>query len=136
MADALVITKADGDNRSAAQRARAEYEQAMHLFPPSPSGWSPKAMTCSSVSGEGIEDIWKMIEGYLKKSTENGFFTERRRKQAGYWMQETINERLLDSFKNDEGVKVEFEKLHKAVLQGEVSSFTAAGKLLDRYFKK
>ena len=33
MADALVITKEDGDNLTKAKIARREYQNAMHLFP-------------------------------------------------------------------------------------------------------
>jgi LAO/AO transport system kinase len=32
MADAVVITKADGDNLPLAKRAMAEYKNALHLF--------------------------------------------------------------------------------------------------------
>ena len=38
MADALVITKADGDNVKRSNLARQEYQNAMHLFPPKKNG--------------------------------------------------------------------------------------------------
>ena len=47
MADALVITKADGENMRKATAAKAEYQSALHLFPAAESNWSPKVLTCS-----------------------------------------------------------------------------------------
>ena len=41
MADLIAITKADGDNKSKCERARREYKNALHLFPPTESGWYP-----------------------------------------------------------------------------------------------
>lgn len=41
MADAIFINKADGDNLIKAKAATAEYQNALHLFPPHESGWQP-----------------------------------------------------------------------------------------------
>ena len=37
MLDGMAINKADGDNKSRAERARVEYSSALHLFPPAPT---------------------------------------------------------------------------------------------------
>lgn len=42
MADAMVITKADGDNVKRAKEAQADYQHALHLFSDSASGWKPE----------------------------------------------------------------------------------------------
>jgi len=39
MADMVLITKADGNNIQKAKNARNEYAHALHLFPPTESGW-------------------------------------------------------------------------------------------------
>ena len=53
MADSVIITKADGTNIQKAKNARTEYAHALHLFPPTESGWIPKvaAMTPRMVWG-------------------------------------------------------------------------------------
>src|SRR4030043_589923 len=53
MADLVAITKADGTNIKKAERAKSEYSNALHLFPPSESGWIPRVITCSSKTGSG-----------------------------------------------------------------------------------
>ena len=51
MLDGMAINKADGDNKPKAERARIEYAGALHLFPASPDGWTPRVLTCSSIGG-------------------------------------------------------------------------------------
>ena len=50
MADAIFINKADGDNIVKANLAKAEYSNALHLFPPPESGWIPVVETCSALA--------------------------------------------------------------------------------------
>jgi LAO/AO transport system kinase len=74
MADAIVINKADGDNVKNATRAQSEYKNALHLFPPTESGWVPTVGTCSARTKKGIEDVWETIFSYANFTKENGFF--------------------------------------------------------------
>ncbi|MFT7056278.1 MAG: LAO/AO transport system kinase, partial [Roseivirga sp.] len=76
MADAVVINKADGDNIKPAQRAKIEYQNALHLFPASESGWIPEVKTCSAIKGEGLSAIWQMMEKYLQQVQTNNFFED------------------------------------------------------------
>jgi len=64
IADALVITKADAGNITKALQAKSEYENALHLFPPSESGRTPRVRTCSAHKNEGMEEIWNIISEY------------------------------------------------------------------------
>ena len=64
MADGIVINKADGNNLQKARRAQAEFSNALHLFPPSASGWFPKVLLCSSLHGTGIREVWENVEEY------------------------------------------------------------------------
>ena len=62
MSDLITVNKADGNNVEKANMARALYANALHLFPPTESGWTPTALTASSVEKTGLEDIWAMME--------------------------------------------------------------------------
>jgi len=136
MADMIAITKADGDNLRKAQVAKVEYESALHLFPPTESGWIPKVTVCSSRQKTGIVELWNEIMEYSKFTTDNGYFTNRRRNQAKYWMYETINEALKSSFYNSQDIQEFITLVENKVLDDKLSSFTAASELLDRYFKR
>jgi len=135
MADALVITKADGSNIDKARIAKAQYTSALHLFPPTESGWIPQVLTSSSRENKGIEEVWKMIESYLELVKNNEYFVSKRREQAKHWMFETINETLKSNFYNDIDRKLQIRKFENQVMTGQMSSFIAAKILLDDYFK-
>jgi LAO/AO transport system kinase len=135
MADTIIITKADSTNVKKAEMARMEYRNALHLFPPSPSKWVPRVMTCSSVEETGIKEVWETIREYVSHTKCNGWFWERRREQAVTRMHETITDALKYSFYNDPDVKQLLPELEKQLHEGEVTSYKPASILLDKYFK-
>ena len=134
MADAITINKADGNNIDKASMAKREYENALHLFPPTESGWAPKVLTSSALKKTGIDELWDTIHEYLTLTRENGFFKDKRKKQAHYWMMETINEKIRNHFYSHPDIKPNLLKMEEKVLNDEMSSFQAAQKLLELYF--
>lgn len=136
MADAVVITKADGDNLPLAKRAMSEYKNALHLFPASDSQWIPKVSHCSALNDYNIDEVWKIISVYQNLTMNNGYFMENRKHQAQFWMNERINELLVTSFYNDESAQVDKVKLEEDVLAGKVSPFKAAEELVKKYLEK
>ena len=135
MADGIVINKADGNNIEKAKLAASHFRNALHLFPAPESGWTPQVLTYSGFYGLGIEEIWKMIYDYIAFVKKNGYFEYRRNEQAKYWMYETINEHLRDSFYHNEKIAELIPLKEKAVLAGGLTSFVAAKQLLDAYFE-
>ena len=133
MADGIAINKCDGTNIERAQAARVSFKNALALFPPTESGWKPYAETCSSVEKTGIKEVWNMIEEYIRFTRANGYFDYKRTQQAKYWMYETINASLLNSFYQSPDLEPLIEQYEQRVLNNEISSFIAAGDLLKRY---
>lgn len=130
MADSVVINKADGDNISASRSAKIEYENALHLFPPSDSGWYPKVLTCSAIKNQGLEDIWALIEGFSDKTKSTGYFYSKRQQQNIDWMDESIKTGLVNNFFNDDTVKEKLVQLTKKVNEGSITPQSAAHQLL------
>ena len=135
MADMMVITKADGENITKAELAKAQYQGALHLFPLADSGWRPQVYTCSSLLGTGLEEVWQGVEQYLQHIELNGYFMANRNRQNKYWMYETINETLKSSFYNNPEIEAKMAEVEQRVLEAKLSSFIAAKELLDIYFK-
>jgi LAO/AO transport system kinase len=133
MADAIAINKADGENRRAAEEARAEYERALHLLGETDSGWDPPVLTCSGQTGDGIQEVWTAVEKYQSEMQTSGYFDTQRRRQARHWMYQTIEQRLRDDFFSNREVQAARDEIEHAVLQGQLSSFAAADKLLSIY---
>lgn len=131
LADAVAITKADGDNKSEAQRARVHFQNALKLFPPPPSGWEPRVHTCSALTGDGLDVIWQTVLDYEAFTRESGYFEQRRREQARHWFHQTLNQRLRESFFERAEVRTRMSELEEDVVSGRSSAAAAAEELLS-----
>lgn len=130
LADALAITKADGDNIHKARSARADYNQALHYLAPATEGWQTKAYLCSSVAGVGIPELWDVIEKFRQVTTASGVFARRRQAQAVDWMRSMIEEHLLNRFFQFPAIREKLPHIEAAVASGELPATAAAQKLL------
>ena len=135
MADAIVINKAEGDNIKRAERARSEFERALHLYPPKENDWAPKVRTCSSITGAGIPEIWEMISEYQRINKAGGYFTNKRKSQNTYWFRQTVESLLKRQFYGQKAVIKAMNPLQKEVENNTISPFRAAEKLLELYAK-
>ena len=90
MADLVVITKADSENVTKALLARRQIDNALHLFPEPESGWRPKVLTCSAVTGRpracsararathSRRQVWMRISGENRCSIKSEAYREAR----------------------------------------------------------
>lgn len=131
MADCIVINKADGDNLKPAKMARNEFNRALHLFPAKPSGWSAKALLSSSITREGIPEIWDTITAYFEQVHANGYFEHNRREQNKFWLIQSIENSLKNDFFNNPIIKKEMENQLLAIDSNKTTPFEAARYLLS-----
>lgn len=136
MADAIVINKADGDNIQKAELAAREYKNALHLFPPAPSGWIPKVITASSTEGKSIPEIWEMINDFQSNVRASGYFEQRRREQALQAFTDAVEDAIHKKFYNNDLVAKQLHSLQKDILSGKISPYTAAQELIGLYTAK
>ncbi len=134
IADGIVINKCDGNNVDKCHMAATNFRNALHFFPPTDSGWIPKVLCYSGFYATGIKEVWDMVFKYFKFVKENGYFEYRRNEQNKYWMYETINEKLRNSFYQNAEIQTRLKDYEKQVLLGEKTSFSAARDLLGLYF--
>lgn len=129
LADLLAVNKADGANVQQATLAAADYRRALHLLqPPSPS-WSPPVLTCSALTGDGLDEVWTQIELHQSKMTDSGERDERRRDQQLAWMRVMVRERLVERFEADPELRSRQLELEAAVLAGETTPAAAVDRL-------
>jgi LAO/AO transport system kinase len=130
MVDAVAINKADGDNKARADRARMEYASALHLFPAPASGWIPRVVTCSAVTGEGVPEIWGTILEYSQQLASSGQLAKIRSRQAIHWMREIVSSVLDREFRNHPGVAARLPDIEESVRQGRTTPFSGSRELL------
>jgi LAO/AO transport system kinase len=134
MADAIAITKADGDNKARCERAQREYKNALHLFPPSESGWYPDVLTCSALKQEGLDDIWQVIVKFTDHMKQKGLFLRNRQYQNVEWMHDIIVYSLKQHFYSNPNINHSVSQLEKAIRNKETPAITAARHLLAKYY--
>jgi LAO/AO transport system kinase len=136
IADAIVITKSDGENIQSANLARATYEQSLHLNANSTSGWTPKVTTASSLTGTGIKDVWQMILSYKEQTDLNGFFNHRRKMQTISLFHESFDGLLRSDIEKFKSLDAEKRKLEGLILDKKISAQRAAQELLHAYHQQ
>lgn len=136
LADAIVVNKADGDNKPLAEKTRREYNQILHFLMPPTKGWETKAYTSSSINGDGIEEIWAVITKFKEITEHSGVFIERRKGQAKEWMSSQITERLHYAFYQHPEIKKLLPYFQHAVINGDTTVSLAVDTLFDNYLKK
>lgn len=133
MADAIAITKADGDNLKSAKATQADFQHALHLARPQLSGWTRSVVTCSALHGQGIGEIRDLIEDFTRKATANGSLHANRRTQETAWFSEHFQHLLSMDPKTFPDVIIREKKLQELVQSGKLSARQAARDLLVAY---
>jgi LAO/AO transport system kinase len=129
MCDALVITKADGENKNAANRAKAEYLSALHFYPPKESGWIPKVDACSALTKEGMDRVWDIISQHHQWLSERGLLQSIRNSQDLSWMKETLTDKVLQDYFQSPEVIAEIKKMETEISAKKITPFQAAERL-------
>jgi LAO/AO transport system kinase len=134
LADLIAVNKADGDNLTNAERARAELERALELLRPSADGqWKPRVVTSSAVTGDGLDRIRELIIEHRAFLEHNGSFGRRRAAQQLRWMWSLVEEGLRAAVREHPGVVRRVEGLERAVVEGEVTATAAAEEILRAF---
>lgn len=134
MADAIAITKADGENISAATKAQTDFQHALHMLPGKISGWTPVVTTCSAVTNSGIKELWKLILKYKDQTISSGFFERQRSAQKAQWFTEYFQQLLLNEFRMNAQMETRLRELSASVEEENVSPYAAAKKMLQEYY--
>jgi GTPase len=133
MADAVLINKADGDNRLRAEQAKLEQQNALHYLSASNLGWTTEVGLCSGLTGEGIPEAWQLIQRFFQQFEPAGLIAKRRQQQSLEWLSSLVHDELLRRFYHDPKIKGRLEELQQQVLHGNITAVRAARELLDGY---
>lgn len=133
LADAVLVHKADGSNKMKAEQTRKEYSRILHFLQPATKGWASKAYTCSSITGEGIKEVWGVIKDFEEKGKSSGVFAERRKGQQRDWIYSLITDQLHYSFFHHPEVKLKLPQLENEVMAGKKTAASAVDILFNTF---
>jgi len=134
LADLLVVNKADGEGRAAAERTRSEYSHALELLRVGGSGWRPPVLCVSAQTGEGIAEVWAAVGAHQSALQATGELAAKRRSQARSWMWSLVEEGLRETFRSHRAVSELIPELEREV-QDQKSTPAAAARALLAAFR-
>ena len=132
LADLIVVNKADGDLKATARRSAADYQHALRMLRSPTAGWTPEVSTCSAQTGEGILEIWDVVERFTKAGGEKGI-EKRRAEQARAWMWNEVGETLLAELKKHPEVRRLVGGLEREVEAGRATPAAASRLMLEAF---
>ena len=133
IADAIVVNKAEGENRPRAELARQQYANALHMLKPKSLNWQVPALLCSALNNEGVDEVWSTIEEFGTKMRENGELQDKRNLQATDWMWTLLLDDLKEMFMRDRNVEGLVDQVQEAVATGVTTPSAAARRLLEAF---
>ena len=136
LADALVVTKADGESAAPAARTRIDYERALGLLRPTSEAWRTPVLTVSALEGTGIAELWETVMAHRECLTQSGELDQRRCSQAKAWLWRLVEEGLESTFRSDPRVAERLEELEREVLAHSMTAPRAAAVLLEAFLER
>jgi LAO/AO transport system kinase len=132
IADIILVNKADGDLKPAAQRTRSDYAGALRLLrkrPQDPEGF-PKAICVSALQEDGLAAAWDEMRALIEWRRAEGHFAARRAAQAQSWFIEEVREGLLARLEAPQA-RAALERYSRAVAEGKITPAAAATGMLE-----
>ena len=132
LADLVIINKADGAGRKAAQQDKIRLENALGLV--RGSAERPGVLLCSAVKGEGIAEVWEWVQKRHRKLSQNGSIAARRAAQRRAWLEQLLGEMLQRFLWESPAAAALHHRLEKAVEAGQLSPHRAARRIFNAAF--
>ncbi len=133
LADILLVTKDDGDNRQRAAAHSQELRMVLHYLQSPTPGWNPTVLTCSSLEGRGMDAIEETLFKFRDTLKESGFWYARRRNQSLSWVHALVHEALLSAFEQHPAVAQRMPVLEQQVASDKLDPVSAAHDLLSQF---
>ncbi len=136
LADVVAVNKADGDHLPRARRAVGDYGAALRYLRPRAECWNPQVVAVSAREGEGLEELWKLLQEHREALVAAGEFDRRRRQQRAEWLWHEVDALLLSAFRADPAVQQALLRSEAEVLAGRLPATQAAHALLAEFMQR
>lgn len=135
IADLIAVNKADGEQLNQAKISKSEYETAIHILRQD-EVWTPKVVSCSGLTGLGLEDIWNLINEYYLLMEKDNKLEIKREGQLYKWFKEIIFEKLEHDLNNNPSYTKKIQSSYQNVLDHQESLIDAAENLYNEFLGK
>ena len=133
LADLIAVNKADGDREREARSAARELAGALRLMAQPDAAWTTPVLTCSALTGNGLDEIWRRMVAHRETMTANGEFDRRRRRQQVEWTWTMVRDTLLGRLRTDPAVRDVVPEVERQVGAGELTPTLGAERILSAF---
>lgn len=132
LADVIGITKADGDNESAARVAARELSIAMKLITTEEKRRAP-VMTCSSYTGAGLDELWGAVVEHRRELETAGELHTRRIAQQREWMWNIVRAELEEQLRTNPDIQATARDVETRLHNETLSALEGAAQILATF---
>jgi len=136
LVDVVAVNKADGPHAADARKAARELSRALRMLQPLHPDWRPPVLTCSGLTGEGLDRVWSTVGEHRDVLSASGELDRRRSRQRVSWMWDQVRDQLMDGFLNDPEVSGLVPGTEEEVRSGETTATLAARRLLRAFTQR
>jgi LAO/AO transport system kinase len=133
LADVIAVNKADGEHELDARKAARELAGALKLLRPPDAVWHPPVLTCSGLTGTGLDELWSRVLEHRATLREAGELDERRRRQQVDWTWMMVHDELWRQVRESAAVRALAPSLEEKVRTGELTATLAAEQVLKAF---
>jgi LAO/AO transport system kinase len=131
LADVIAVNKADGEHEVPARKAARELAGALRLLRTAETRWTPPVLTCSGLTGAGLDTVWEQVARHHRTLSESGELADKRRRQQVDWTWTMVRDTLLTRLQEHPGVRALAPDLEREVADGELTPTLAAERILE-----
>jgi len=130
LADVIAVNKADGDRLLEAKGAARELAGALRMV--HGKGRAPAVVTCSGLTGDGVDSVWAEVLDHRAGLGAEGLAAKRARQQLDFaWA--LVRDELEQRLRRSTAVRRVRAELREQVLAGELPAVAAADRILAAY---
>ncbi|MEU6643805.1 methylmalonyl Co-A mutase-associated GTPase MeaB [Saccharomonospora sp. NPDC046836] len=133
LADVIAVNKADGEHEKEARAAARELSGALRLIYGPDAAWTPPVLTCSALTGAGLDTVWQQIGRHRQLLDDSGELAEKRRRQQVDWTWAMVRDQLLDRLAAHPEVRAIVPEVERAVREGRLTATLAAERILAAF---
>jgi len=131
--DFLVVNKADGATKTAAELSARQYRNALESLAGRGAEGAPKVFTCSALYHHGVDAVWEGVAARHARLAADGSLAVRRQQQNLRWLWSIVEERIRQSIYAHPDVRAIRSELEQKVLVGEIPVEAAARRILEAF---
>ncbi|WP_298177296.1 methylmalonyl Co-A mutase-associated GTPase MeaB [Saccharomonospora sp.] len=133
LADVIAVNKADGEHEREARRAARELSGALRMIYGPDAAWTPPVLTCSGLTGAGLDTVWQQLTRHRDQLVETGELEARRQQQQVDWVWAMVRDQLLDRLVEHPAVRAIVDDVERDVREGRSTATLAAERILSAF---